>query len=143
MTNTSQMYDFLSLFKSREAIVESVAAGDAKSTDIFPPGKVFQAKYAGLALQSRLRAQLNKVSVMAQSRYIPIANSLKGIVDEKFLSNTIQLLDSALLNPDLISESLAGAHDIPLASVLVNVLLGFLKGKFTPSHPLSTVHRLT
>ncbi|KAF2497433.1 hypothetical protein BU16DRAFT_537090 [Lophium mytilinum] len=104
------MYDFLFLLKPREAIAESVAAGTACSTDIFPPGKVFQAKYAGLALQSRLRAQLNK-----------------GIVDEKFLSTTIQLLDSALLNNELISPSLTGKHDVPLASVLVNVLLSFLK----------------
>ncbi|KAF2804105.1 uncharacterized protein BDZ99DRAFT_526141 [Mytilinidion resinicola] len=104
------MYDFLFLLKPREAIAESVATGTARSTDIFPPGKVFQAKYAGLALQSRLRAQLNK-----------------GIVDEKFLSTTIQLLDSALLNNELIGASLAGKHDVPLASVLVNVLLSFLK----------------
>jgi ubiquitin carboxyl-terminal hydrolase 34 len=122
------MYDFLFLLKPREAIAESVAAGNAHSTDIFPPGRVFQAKYAGLALQSRLRAQLNQVNTRTQLITRMMANTSKGIVDEKFLSNTIQLLDAALLNADLISASLAGKHDVPLASVLVSVLLSFLKG---------------
>lgn len=104
------IFDLLCLFKPRERIAEVVASGSASASDIFPPGKVFQAKYAALALQNKLRTQLNK-----------------GIVDEKFLSNTIRLLDSALLDSNLISASLTGKHDVPLASILVGVLLGFLK----------------
>lgn len=104
------IFDFLCLFAPRERIAEAIASGSASARDIFPPGKVFQAKYAALALQSRLRAQLNK-----------------GIVDEAFLSNTIQLLDGAILNSDLISPSLTGRHDVSLASLLITVLLGFLK----------------
>jgi ubiquitin carboxyl-terminal hydrolase 34 len=36
-------------------------AGEARTEDLFPAGKLLQAKYAALALQSRLRDQIRTV----------------------------------------------------------------------------------
>ena len=58
-----QLYDFLSCFKAPDRISEAVATGNASADDIFPPGKVFQVKYAAMALHSKLRMQLNKVRI--------------------------------------------------------------------------------
>jgi ubiquitin carboxyl-terminal hydrolase 34 len=50
-------------------------------------------------------------------------------MDDAFLSHTIQHLDKALLNTELMSESFSGPQELQLAAVLVNVLLEFLRGK--------------
>jgi ubiquitin carboxyl-terminal hydrolase 34 len=50
-------------------------------------------------------------------------------MDDAFLSNTIQHLDKALLNTELMSETFFGPQELQLAAVLVNVLLEFLRGK--------------
>lgn len=104
------MFDFLNCFRPPNRIADAVASKSASSDEIFPPGKVFQAQYAAIALHAKLRAQLSK-----------------GIVDETFLANAIQLLDKAILNDALVSSAVSGPHDIQLASVLVLVLLAFLK----------------
>ncbi|KAF2477566.1 uncharacterized protein BDR25DRAFT_2094 [Lindgomyces ingoldianus] len=104
------LFDFLSCFPFRERIAEAVISGTASANDIFPPGKVFQAKYAAFALQFKLREQLRRSSL-----------------NESFLANAIHLLSEALLNHSLISESLGGRQELHLAAVLVNVLLEFLK----------------
>lgn len=54
---------------------------------------------------------------------------LQSALDDSFLANAVQLLNKAILNKALISDSLSGRHEMDLASVLVHVLLGFLKGK--------------
>lgn len=58
----------------------------------------------------------------------------QSTLDESFLANAIQLLDKAHLNPELISGSLSGRHEIHLAAVLVAVFLEFLKGVFISSN---------
>jgi ubiquitin carboxyl-terminal hydrolase 34 len=50
-------------------------------------------------------------------------------MDEVFLSNTIQHLDKALLNTQLMSESFSELQELQLAAVLVSVLLEFLRGE--------------
>ncbi|KAF2191532.1 hypothetical protein K469DRAFT_656523 [Zopfia rhizophila CBS 207.26] len=104
------LFDFLSCFPYRERIADAVITGEASADDIFPPGKIFQAKYAAFALQFKLREQLRRSNL-----------------NEIFLANAIHLLDSALLNHALISSSLSGRHELHLAAVLVNILLEFLK----------------
>jgi ubiquitin carboxyl-terminal hydrolase 34 len=60
--NIVQIFDFLTLFPAREAFADGVMAGEARTEDLFPAGKLLQAKYAALALQSRLREQIRTVS---------------------------------------------------------------------------------
>ncbi|KAF2200893.1 hypothetical protein GQ43DRAFT_481180 [Delitschia confertaspora ATCC 74209] len=107
---SESVYDFLSCFRHADKIGEAVASGSASSDDIFPPGKVFQAEYAAIALQEKLRVQLSK-----------------GSINETFLANAIRILDNALLNDALISSTLSGRRDVHLAGVIVSVLLGLLK----------------
>jgi ubiquitin carboxyl-terminal hydrolase 34 len=104
------LFDFLSHFPFRERIADGVATGSASANDIFPPGKLFQAKYAACALQYKLREHLRK-----------------STLDDTFLFNAVKILVEALLNTDLISESINGRNELHLASFLVTILLEFLK----------------
>ncbi|KAF2270231.1 hypothetical protein CC78DRAFT_574360 [Lojkania enalia] len=113
------LFEFLSCFPFSGRISDAVMMGSASADGIFPPGRVFQAKYAAHALQSKLREQLRR-----------------GSHDENLLANSIQLLDKALLNETLISQTLMGRHEIELAAVLVGVLLEFLKER--PSQDISS-----
>jgi len=54
----------------------------------------------------------------------------KSNLDEKFVKKAIYHLDAALLNPTLIAETIANFQELQLATVLVNVLLEFLRGKY-------------
>lgn len=124
------MFEFLNCFRPPSRIADAVASESATSDDIFPPGKVFQAQYAAIALHAKLRAQLSKVRhITPQYPSSSLCSQVQGIVDETFLANAIQLLDKAILNEALVSSTVSGPHDIHLASVLVFVLLVFLKGK--------------
>ncbi|KAH7408597.1 hypothetical protein DE146DRAFT_383024 [Phaeosphaeria sp. MPI-PUGE-AT-0046c] len=112
---TSQLlFDFLTFFPARSTFADSVAQGEASVDSLFPPGKVFQAKYAAMALQARLRDDIHN-----------------STMDENFLGNAIQHLDKALLNTQLMSESFSGPEELPLAAMLVGVLLEFLKERPT------------
>ncbi|KAF2729962.1 ubiquitin C-terminal hydrolase-like protein [Polyplosphaeria fusca] len=113
------LFDFLSCFPFRDRIPDAVMSGTATGNDIFPPGKVFQAKYAAHALQYKLRDQLRR-----------------GTLDEKLLANSVRLLDHSLLNESLVNKTFSGRHALYLASVLVEVLLEFLKER--PSQDLSS-----
>jgi ubiquitin carboxyl-terminal hydrolase 34 len=104
------LFDFLNLFSVREQIIDEVAAGKASASGLFPPGKIFQAKYAACALQYKLREQLRR-----------------NTLDENYLLHSIQLLNEALLSPALMSESLEGRYELHTATVLVAILLEFLK----------------
>jgi hypothetical protein len=61
------------------------------------------------------------------------------------LANSIQLLDKALLNPDLIKSRAFTSQGVQLAVVLIDVLLQFLRGKSPrttwSSSPISNVHQ--
>ncbi|PSN73883.1 ubiquitin C-terminal hydrolase-like protein [Corynespora cassiicola Philippines] len=109
---SSVLFEFLGCFPIRERFAESVMAGTASADDLFPPGKVFQAKYALVGLQSKLREQLRRSSL-----------------DETYLANAVQLLDKALRNPALLSHSLSNNFELHLAAHLVVVLLEFLKAE--------------
>lgn len=129
LTNIAQLFDFLSCFPFRERIAEAVVSGVATTEDIFPPGKIFQAKYAAFALQFKLRERLRKASYFFRAIWVfDINNRYQSILDDSFLANAIQLLDKALLNHALLSPALTGTHELHLAACLVAVLLEFLKG---------------
>ncbi|KAL1796630.1 hypothetical protein ACET3X_005170 [Alternaria dauci] len=109
--NLSQMvFDYLSFFPARHTFADSVMAGTARSEDLFPPGKLYQARYAAMALQARLREQIRN-----------------STLDEKFLSSAIRQLNKALLNPRLISDTISSFQELQLAAVLVAALLEFLR----------------
>jgi ubiquitin carboxyl-terminal hydrolase 34 len=55
----------------------------------------------------------------------------QSVMNETFLSNTIQRLDKALLNTKLMSETFSRPQEMQLAAVHVNVMLEFLRGKLT------------
>jgi hypothetical protein len=61
------------------------------------------------------------------------------------LANSIQLLDKALLNPELIKSRAFTSQGVQLAVVLIDVLLQFLRGKGLritwSSIPMSNVHQ--
>ncbi|KAJ4363592.1 hypothetical protein N0V83_009888 [Neocucurbitaria cava] len=105
------LFDFLSFFPARNSFADSVISDVASSESLFPAGKIFQARYAAQALQSRLREHIRSSSL-----------------NEKFLANAIRRLDEALLNPKLISDPISSFQELQLAAVLVNVLLEFLRG---------------
>ncbi|CAA9963455.1 Ubiquitin C-terminal hydrolase [Pyrenophora teres f. maculata] len=109
-TISQLLFDYLSFFPAPSSIADSVMTDEAQSEDLFPPGKFFQARYAALALQARLQEQI---------RY--------SNLDEKFVTKAIRHLDAALLNPTLIAEDIASFQELQLATVLVNVLLEFLR----------------
>ncbi|RYO56763.1 hypothetical protein AA0113_g8466 [Alternaria arborescens] len=110
--NLSQMvFDYLSFFPARHTFADSVMAGAARSEDLFPPGKLYQARYAAMALQARLREQIRN----------------KSNLDEKFLVGAIRQLNEALLNPRLISDTISSFQELQLAAVLVAALLEFLR----------------
>ncbi|KAI0587871.1 Ubiquitin carboxyl-terminal hydrolase [Pyrenophora tritici-repentis] len=112
-TISKLLFEYLSFFPAPSSIVDSVMTDEAQSEDLFPPGKFFQARYAALALQARLQEQI---------RY--------STLDEKFVTKAIRHLDAALLNTTLIAEKIASLQERRLATVLVNVLLEFLRGKY-------------
>lgn len=95
---------------------------------------MYQAKYASLALQSSLKTQLNKVRL--NGIFCPALHSLQMqcVFDESFITNAIQLLNAAILNDALINPPTNELTDLSLAALLVNGLLGFLKGE----HPYPT-----
>ncbi|KAF2875102.1 hypothetical protein BDV95DRAFT_665713 [Massariosphaeria phaeospora] len=107
---SSVLFDFLTFFPYLERISASVMSTSVSTDEIFPPGKVFQAKYAAQALQSKLREQLKK-----------------GSLEDRFLANAVQLLHKALLNEALISKAVSDRHEMDVVATLVNVLLEFLK----------------
>jgi ubiquitin carboxyl-terminal hydrolase 34 len=55
----------------------------------------------------------------------------QSVMNETFLSNTIQRLDKALLDTKLMSETFSRPQEMQLAAVHVNVILEFLRGKLT------------
>lgn len=57
-----KLFDYLSFFPARNNIPDSVMTDAASSEGLFPPGKFFQARYAALALQAKLREQIRNVS---------------------------------------------------------------------------------
>lgn len=116
-TASRLLFDFLSYIPAPATFAENVAKGDAASEDLFPPGKVFQARYAAQTLQSRLREQIRN-----------------STLNEQFLSNAVQLLGKALLDTSLISESIYSHQELQLAAVLVGVMLEFIRGKLHPMH---------
>ncbi|ORY15157.1 hypothetical protein BCR34DRAFT_623001 [Clohesyomyces aquaticus] len=107
---SEMLFDFLACFPYDERITDKVASATALPEEIFPPGKVFQAKYAACALQVSLRDQLRRSSL-----------------DDAFLANSIRFVTEALLNHSLISESITGIQELHLSHVFVNVLLELLK----------------
>ncbi|KAH6625648.1 hypothetical protein C7974DRAFT_396461 [Boeremia exigua] len=116
---TSQLlFEFLTLFPYRSTITNSVAAGEATSESLFPPGRNFQAKYAVQAIHSKLKGQLRT-----------------SALDETFLINAIKLLDRALLSAELLGEGESVASRLTLTAVFVSAMLDFLKER--PSSDLS------
>lgn len=61
IADIGQLYDFLTAFAYRERIAESVVNGTGSADDLFPPGRLYQAKYAAFALQWKLKEQLRRV----------------------------------------------------------------------------------
>jgi ubiquitin carboxyl-terminal hydrolase 34 len=109
--------------------VENVVSSDTSLDSLFPPGKFFQAKYAAQALRAKLEDQLRKVSFLGQPLRLAYADSDQSTLDDDFLSNSIRLLDKALLNPELVNNKTFASQGVQLAAVLVDVLLQFLRGK--------------
>jgi ubiquitin carboxyl-terminal hydrolase 34 len=105
-----------------------VERGEISSKDLFPAGKVFQARYAAQALQTKLREQIRNVS---SSRIYNsyVLTCRQSIMDEVFLSNAIQRLEKALLDTRLMSETFSRPQEMQLAAVHVNVMLEFLRGE--------------
>ncbi|KAF2015202.1 hypothetical protein BU24DRAFT_479980 [Aaosphaeria arxii CBS 175.79] len=117
---SASMFDFLICFPYRERIYQDVMA-DVSATLVFPPGKLFQIKYAALALQSRLREQLRK-----------------GALDDTFLLRAVQKVVGAFLNPDLFHHPLSNPRETHVAGVLAMVLVELLKER--PTHAISSAY---
>ncbi|KAH7065802.1 hypothetical protein BKA63DRAFT_165338 [Paraphoma chrysanthemicola] len=107
---SASLFAFLSVFPDRSSFADKVTQGGVSTTELFPPGKVFQSRYAAFALKNRLSYQL-RTSTM----------------DETFARNAVQHLDEALVSSGLDEESLTSPQELQLAAVLVSVLLEFLK----------------
>ena len=114
----------------------------AQSEDLFPPGKFFQARYAALALQARLQEQIRYVSERQKFYPTSLLTCTKSTLDEKFVRKAICHLDAALLNPTLIAETVVNFQQLQLATVLVNVLLEFLRGKCHVGSPVAIANVL-
>lgn len=114
-TISQLLFDYLSFFPARNNIPDSVMTDTVSSEGFFPPGKFFQARYAALALQAKLREQIRNSSM-----------------DEKFLSKAVQHLNEALLNERLIGGTISSIQELQLAAVLVTVLLDFLRERPFP-----------
>jgi hypothetical protein len=127
--NLLQLFDFLSRFPIRNAIVETLISDETSLDSLFPPGKFFQAKYAAQALRMKLRDQLHSVSAFSRPFGLLCTDNDQSTFDDEFLANSIQLLDKALLNPDLIKSRASTSQGVQLAVVLIDVLLQFLRGK--------------
>ncbi|KAH5401564.1 hypothetical protein HBI32_172400 [Parastagonospora nodorum] len=131
-TTSYLLFDFLSFFPTRTSFADKVTEGEVPSENLFPPGRVFQARYAALALQTRLREQIHD-----------------SALNETFLCHAVQYLHKALLDTQLIDESLSDPQQLQLAAVIVGILLEFLRERPTPktsaayfSHGSSLVDRL-
>lgn len=61
LTKSLQLYDFLSSLPAPSRFADSVETGTIATRDLFPPGKVFQARYVANALRARLREQIHNV----------------------------------------------------------------------------------
>ncbi|KAF2819471.1 hypothetical protein CC86DRAFT_335799 [Ophiobolus disseminans] len=109
------IFGFLSFFPPRPAFADGVSRDEISSVDLFPPGKVYQARYAAIALQARLREQIHQ-----------------SAMNETYLSNAVHRLDKALLDIHLIDESLSDPQELHLAAVLASVLLEFLRERPHP-----------
>ncbi|XP_014552095.1 hypothetical protein COCVIDRAFT_30480 [Bipolaris victoriae FI3] len=115
-TISQLLFDYLSFFPARNNIPDSVMTDAASSEGLFPPGKFFQARYAALALQAKLREQIRNKSSM----------------DEKFLGKAVQNLNEALLNEKIIGATISSLQELQLAAVIVTVLLDFLRERPSP-----------
>jgi ubiquitin carboxyl-terminal hydrolase 34 len=125
--------------------VETLISDETSLDSLFPPGKFFQAKYAAQALRTKLEDQLRSVSVLGWPFGLLCTDNGQSTFDDEFLANSIQLLDKALLNPDLIKSRAFTSQGVQLAVVLIDVLLQFLRGKSPrttwSSSPISNVHQ--
>ncbi|CAI6334505.1 unnamed protein product [Periconia digitata] len=106
---SATLYDLLVHLPFQERIFKSVTTGTISAADLFPPDRLYQAKYAAYALHWKLEQQL------------------RSTLDENYLANAVQILEKALLNPSLILDASSSSH-VQLAGVVVQVLLKFLKG---------------
>jgi ubiquitin carboxyl-terminal hydrolase 34 len=72
LTHTHQLYDFLSVFPVRGTFADSVTQDAISSKDLFPAGKVYQARYAAQDLENRLQTQIRNVGTFQRplSRYL-------------------------------------------------------------------------
>jgi ubiquitin carboxyl-terminal hydrolase 34 len=104
------LFDFLSSFPARGTFADSVMRTDISSEDLFPAGKVFQARYAAQDLQAKLREQIRN-----------------STIKETFLSKAIHHLERALLKISAIDDSKPSGQELQLVAVLVKVLLEFLR----------------
>ncbi|RMZ67789.1 DFFRY protein [Pyrenophora seminiperda CCB06] len=123
-TISQMLFDYLTFFPAPSRIADGVMTDHTQSEDLFPPRKFFQARYAALALQARLQEQIRHTENHTLTALLTYA---KSNLDEKFLGNAIRHLDAALLNPTLIAETITNFQELQLATVLVNVLLDFLR----------------
>lgn len=66
---TTKLFDFLTLFPYRSNLTNIVAADNATFENLFPCGKVFQARYAVQAIHNKLKEQLRSVSHISLQRH--------------------------------------------------------------------------
>ena len=106
-----------------------MAAGNATYENLFPSGKLFQARYAVQGIHSKLKDQLREVSC----RYADAddgANSNQSALDESFLVNSIKLLGRALLDTELLGDDASSATSLPLTGVFISAMSDFLRGMY-------------
>lgn len=100
--------------------------------DLFPPGKVYQARYAAQSLQTRLREQIRSVSSARWGNDHKVLTLCQSALDETFISKAVQHLEMAILDLGLISSAKCYHQELQLGAVLVEVLLEFLRGIHFP-----------
>ncbi|KAL5114898.1 hypothetical protein ACEQ8H_007216 [Pleosporales sp. CAS-2024a] len=148
-TISQLLFEFLTFFPTRSSFADKAAQGEVSSEDLFPSGKIFQARYSALALQSRLREQIRDVGFTGDMLLFELTNHYQSALNEAFLRNAVQYLVKAFLNGQLMDGSFRDSQELQLAAVMVSVLLEFLRERPTPdtsaayfSHECHVVDRL-
>ncbi|KAI9843704.1 MAG: hypothetical protein M1837_006172 [Sclerophora amabilis] len=123
-----EIWDFLNAFPPQERLRKVVSSCTSSSADIFPAGFPFKIMYSATTLQACLERQLKKVG----AEYTPIqkidATDLsQGIANEIFISHSVKILVSAIVNEELLEGVSNELLTIKVLNSLVGCLLRFLK----------------
>lgn len=128
----SQVFDFLVTFPPDESVTGPVCSPESPIEDVFPRQSPFKILYSIFALKHCLLHQLRNVPSNKSDFWESSINSRQGTASQRFISHGARILATILTTYDFIDVSVQSEVDLQIAGGLVDCLLAFLKGLYSP-----------